>query len=111
MANSMQRREQDLQNREQQMMTQMQYMMSCMLSQNSCNNNHNKKTETITTTTVNKPAAAGIPRLLMDAIQLCNPSTRQYCWTHGACAHIGTECMSPDTGHQAQATFANVMNG
>jgi hypothetical protein len=35
----------------------------------------------------------------------------QYCWTHGNCKHPGWACENRATGHQAQATFANTMNG
>ena len=36
---------------------------------------------------------------------------RQYCWSHGACAHNGVGCNSPHNGHQPTATFANTMGG
>jgi hypothetical protein len=35
----------------------------------------------------------------------------KYCWTHGACAHDGTECNQPAAGHKPNATFANKMGG
>ena len=38
-------------------------------------------------------------------------SERKYCWTHGACAHNGTECNNPKEGHKKDATFANRMDG
>ena len=34
-----------------------------------------------------------------------------YCWSHGACAHPGTYCMTPLPGHVANATFQNRYNG
>lgn len=37
--------------------------------------------------------------------------TAKYCWTHGACAHDGTQCNYPATGHKAQATLANKLGG
>ena len=37
--------------------------------------------------------------------------TNRYCWTHGACAHTGSECRAPATGHQAAATFQDRMGG
>ena len=39
------------------------------------------------------------------------PGPRQYCWTHGACAHNSSECNSPLDGHQTTATFNNMQGG
>ena len=36
---------------------------------------------------------------------------RQYCWSHGACAHSSSECNSPHDGHQSTATFQNMQGG
>ena len=36
---------------------------------------------------------------------------RQYCWTHGWCAHNGTQCQAPADGHKIQATLANKLGG
>jgi hypothetical protein len=36
---------------------------------------------------------------------------RQYCWSHGACAHSSAECNSPQEGHQPTATFQNMLGG
>ena len=38
-------------------------------------------------------------------------NTSKYCWTHGACAHTGTDCTSPTEGHKSEATFENKMGG
>ena len=38
-------------------------------------------------------------------------SERKYCWTHGACAHNGSECNYPKEGHKKDATFSNRMEG
>ena len=35
----------------------------------------------------------------------------KYCWTHGACAHSGSDCRDQADGHVATATFANKQNG
>ena len=35
----------------------------------------------------------------------------KYCYTHGACAHTGTDCRAKTTGHQDAATFTNKMGG
>jgi hypothetical protein len=39
------------------------------------------------------------------------PVFTQYCWTHGLCMHIGANCRTPATGHQATATVDNRMGG
>ena len=36
---------------------------------------------------------------------------RQYCWTHGWCAHSGATCNSKADGHQDHATLENKMGG
>ena len=40
-----------------------------------------------------------------------NGKNSMYCWTHGACNHLGTDCKSPATGHKKEATFDNRMEG
>jgi hypothetical protein len=40
-----------------------------------------------------------------------NQRPRQYCWTHGVCAHSSKDCRVPKEGHQPNATFANTMGG
>jgi hypothetical protein len=35
----------------------------------------------------------------------------QYCWTHGNCAHNGTSCNTPATGHIIDATYTNMQGG
>jgi len=39
------------------------------------------------------------------------PGPRQYCWTHGACAHNSPGCNAPQAGHQITATFQNMQGG
>ena len=39
------------------------------------------------------------------------PMPRQYCWTHGCCAHNGSQCNYKATGHKNDATFHNMMGG
>jgi hypothetical protein len=38
-------------------------------------------------------------------------ATREYCWSHDTCAHLGSDCNNPIEGHQAAATFANMLDG
>ena len=109
MVNSMQKREQDIQTREQQMPKQMQDMMSLVLSQNSNNNNHDNNSNR----NYQRPPGH-VGRIYTPAGR--NPNNRssgvrKYCWTHGVCAHTGTDCNTPATGNQEQATFTNMMNG
>ena len=35
----------------------------------------------------------------------------KYCFTHGNCAHLGKDCLSPAAGHVASATFQNKQGG
>ena len=39
------------------------------------------------------------------------PMPRQYCWTHGLCAHGGYDCERQANGHLMNATFNNRMGG
>ena len=34
---------------------------------------------------------------------------KQYCWTHGSCAHSSKECRMKKEGHKDAATFNNMM--
>ena len=36
---------------------------------------------------------------------------RQYCWTHGWCAHAGADCKGKAEGHKDEATLQNKMRG
>ena len=36
---------------------------------------------------------------------------KKYCWTHGACAHTGTECNNKAAGHKDNASFQDTMGG
>ncbi|KAJ1418202.1 hypothetical protein B484DRAFT_400545 [Ochromonadaceae sp. CCMP2298] len=40
-----------------------------------------------------------------------NPLPRQYCWTHGVCAHTGKECNAKGDGHIANATAKDKAGG
>ena len=40
-----------------------------------------------------------------------SPAPRAYCWSHGACAHSGTQCNNQLPGHQTTATFSNMQGG
>jgi hypothetical protein len=40
-----------------------------------------------------------------------NPLPRQYCWTHGVCAHNGKECKAKGDGHIANATAKDKAGG
>ena len=39
------------------------------------------------------------------------PKQRQYCWSHGSCAHAGKGCRMKKEGHKENASFANMMGG
>ena len=38
-------------------------------------------------------------------------NTKFYCWTHGACAHIGQYCNFPTEGNLKNALFSNKLGG
>ena len=38
-------------------------------------------------------------------------NTQLYCWSHGACSHIGADCKNPAQGHKTDATFNDMKNG
>ena len=40
-----------------------------------------------------------------------SPTPRAYCWSHGACAHSGTQCNYPLPGHLSTATFTDMQGG
>ena len=97
------------------MFTQIQDLMSLMISQNSGNNNRNHNNTNIKNNSNNNRRLTGRGgRTLYYAgrTQSLRPSsTRQYFWTHGTCDHVGTKCMTPATGYQAQSTFSDMKNG
>ena len=108
MANRIQRRESDLQTQEQQILTQMQEMMSCMLSQN-CGSKHRNRNNNRSSSCGGR---GGLNLSYGDRTQTTrSSSTRKYCWTHGDCAHLVSECNTKANGHQVQATFTNMLNG
>ena len=107
MANSIQRRESDLQTREQQMLTQMQKMMSRMFSQNSGSKNRNRNNNRSS----GRGGRGGRNSSYGDCTQTTrSSSTHKYCWTHGYCAHVVSECNTKADGHQVQATVTNMLN-
>lgn len=103
MANSLQRRESDLQAGTAAMMAQMQQMMQQMITNNAGNggrgnrNNGNNNSNGRGRGRGNRNNTRNTPR--------------KYCWSHGSCAHLGTECNTKAAGHQNDATFANMMGG
>jgi hypothetical protein len=40
-----------------------------------------------------------------------NKQPPQYCWSHGNCAHNGTDCHTPAEGHINHATYSNMQGG
>ena len=41
---------------------------------------------------------------------ILNKKNWKYCWTHGACSHVGQDCKYKADGHEDTATF-NDLNG
>jgi hypothetical protein len=135
-ANSLQRRETDLNSREANMLNQMQEMMSSMMRNNgnnngnnnnrnrngNRNNNGNDNDNGNRNNYRNNNGNNGNNRNNGNNGNNRNNGNngnngnnraqpRQYCWSHGSCAHAGSACSSPASGHQATATFANMQNG
>jgi hypothetical protein len=87
---------------------QMQEMIELMRVSQTSNNNNNNRTPSYSrgrgrhTDCTHGRGRGRIARA---------PNPRKYCWTHGSCAHSGADCNTTTTGHQAAATFANMMNG
>ena len=103
-------REISLAAREAALLTQMQEMMTVLRT--GTVNNHSQQRRNNrgrgssgsgrTTTTATSTTTNGGRR---------TPGPRQYCWSHGACAHNSSECNSPHDGHQSTATFQNMQGG
>ena len=106
LANSLQRREADLQSREAAMLTQMQDLMSLMRASATT-----PSPRTNLQTTSRGRGGRNTDRGRGRNNSSRGSNTRLYCWTHGACAHTGTECNTPATGHQTSATFDNMLGG
>jgi hypothetical protein len=108
LANAIQR-ESDMQARETAMHTQMQEMLALMraASTNPSNNRNRNPSHGRGRgrgTDRNNDRGRGRP-------PNTRTNTRDYCWSHGACAHIGRDCNTPAPGHQAEATFADMRGG
>jgi hypothetical protein len=115
-ANSLQRRETDLQSRETAMMTQMQEMMMNMMrngnnGNNSNGQNGNNGNRHFNTNNNRSSGYQGRGRGRGRSGGNTRAQPKQYCWSHGSCAHAGKTCNTPATGHQNEATFDNMMNG
>ena len=98
LANSMQRRETDLQARETALLGQMQEMMQLLRTTGPPQRGGRSQDR-------NRGGRAN------DRGRGRNTNSRSYCWTHGACAHLGADCNTPAAGHHTTATFSNMMGG
>jgi hypothetical protein len=96
-ANSLQTRESSLAAREAALLTQMTEMMTLMRNPRSRNRNTARNNRSGD----NPPAGR----------QRRNPGPREYCWTHGWCAHNSAACQNQSTGHQVTATVTNMQGG
>jgi hypothetical protein len=116
-ANSLQCRETDLKSRETAMMTQMQEMMMNMMRNGNNGNNSNGQNGNNGNrySNRNNNRGGGYQGRGCGAQGRSGGTNRsqpkQYCWSHGSCAHAGTTYNTPATGHQNAATFDNMMNG
>jgi hypothetical protein len=116
--NSLQRRETDLQSREAaSMMSQMQDMMLTLMHTNGknqpTNTNHSPCSGSGHDNRSNRSGRNTTGQGSGGHSNGCGNNRSQahlYGWSHGACAHTGTNCNTPANGHQLLATFANMMN-
>jgi hypothetical protein len=86
--------------REAALLAQMQAMMAMMPTTNNRNpRNHRGRGGRAPT---DRPTGGRGPR---------TPTPRNYCWSHGMCAHGSSQCNNQLPGHQVSATFANMHGG
>jgi hypothetical protein len=97
-ANSLQTRETSLASREAALLSQMNDMMSLLRGSNNRSRNRNNRTQ--------RPSDRNPPDGRRRA-----PGPRQYCWTHGWCAHSGADCNNRAPNHQVSATATNMQGG
>ena len=92
-----------VQPRESALMAQMQQMMQQMMALNTGGGGRNH----------NNYASRGRGGGRGCGTQHNNRTTtaRKYCWSHGACAHTGSECNTKATGHKNEATFDSMLGG
>lgn len=76
------------------LLTQLQTQLSQLVLQNPPRNHRNRNRNQNPTTE---------PRTRNDI--------SKYCWSHGACAHNGSDCRNKKPGHKDNATFANKLGG
>jgi hypothetical protein len=100
-ANTLQSRESSLAARETALLTQMTEMMALMRNPPRSRNRNN-------TNRANRPSDT--PPVPPDSRRRA-PGPRQYCWTHGWCAHSSADCNNRAQNHQVSATAANMQGG
>jgi len=110
-ANAAHTREPATPSREAALLEQMEAMMALMrTATNNDNNNNNSRNRSSS----NNRGRGRQSDRGNDGGRGNNPTRsgpRKYCWSHGCCAHSGTECNTTLPGHQTAATFTNMMNG
>jgi hypothetical protein len=111
LANAIHQRESDLQARETALHNQMQEMLALMrTSSNNSSTNRNRNRNP----TQGRGRGRGNDRTNdrgRGRSANTRTNTRDYCWSHGACAHVGRDCNTPAPGHQADATFTDMRGG
>ena len=113
-ANALQGREADLQAREHALQTQMQEMMALMRDSTTGSSNNRNRHSNNNRFRGRGANGRGNQRQDRNNDRRANgsrSSTREYCWTHGACAHGSVECETRATGHDTTATFTNMKGG
>ena len=104
---AMQQRESSIATREAVLLAQMQQMMASLNPSNRRSGRDPRSRHNHTTNNnprQDRSAAGSTPNSR-------TPLPRNYCWTHGVCAHCSASCNTPATGHQITASFANMQGG
>ena len=104
-ANTIQTREAALVSREAALLAQMTEMMSLMRGTTATTNNNRSRNRNNRSNRSSARSAAptdGRRRV---------PAPRQYCWSHGWCAHGSADCLNQLPNHQVSATATNMQGG
>ena len=80
-------------------------MQSQMANWNSPNNHQDGRDRNRVQGQRNGGRGTGTPRFR------ARRNINHYCWTHGACAHDGSQCTNTNTGHKRDATFEDKKGG
>jgi hypothetical protein len=95
------------------MLTQMQALASTMSAlQTQVNNTSTRSPSTPSSSNNGSRSRTSNTSSTRTSTQSNRPQQpRKYCWTHGNCAHSGTDCEMKATGHIDEANYSNMQGG